>query len=186
MSEHDINLLLGFFKALANESRLKILGLLANQERSVEELAIHLGLKEPTVSHHLARLKSLGIVSMRVEKNTHFYRLELSALQSMSEGVFTAQGMASLGKRVGGEDAYGAKVRSTFIDEGRLVKIPGSRKKRQVILEWLATFFAEGRRYPEAEVNGIIKPIHEDVATLRRELVGAKLLARQDGVYWRP
>lgn len=186
MSDHDISLLLSFFKALANESRLKILGLLANEERSVEELASHLGLKEPTVSHHLARLKSLGVVSMRADKNTHYYRLELGALQSMSEGVFTAKGMASLGGEMESQDAYGAKVRGTFIEEGRLVKIPGSRKKRHVILEWLVTFFEEGRTYPEAEVNEIIAPIHEDVATLRRELVGAKLLARERGVYWRP
>ncbi|MGN6757722.1 MAG: DUF2087 domain-containing protein, partial [Thermomicrobiales bacterium] len=39
--------------------------------------------------------------------------------------------------------------------------------------------------YPEAEVNEIIKCYHPDAATLRRELIGHQLLARERGVYWR-
>ena len=54
--------LLGFFKAMADESRLRIIGLLAHRERSVQELAAALDLKEPTVSHHLAILKAQGLV----------------------------------------------------------------------------------------------------------------------------
>ncbi|GCE21437.1 ArsR/SmtB family transcription factor [Dictyobacter kobayashii] len=46
-----------FLKLLADRNRLKLLGLLANREQSVEELAAQLQLKAPTVSHHLARLK---------------------------------------------------------------------------------------------------------------------------------
>lgn len=49
MSEQDLTTLLQFFKALANESRLKLVGAIAQQERSVEELASILDLKEPTV-----------------------------------------------------------------------------------------------------------------------------------------
>ncbi|MCA9964369.1 MAG: winged helix-turn-helix transcriptional regulator, partial [Anaerolineales bacterium] len=54
--------LLQFFKVLGNKNRLQILGLLANEERNVGELALMLDLKEPTVSHHLALLKELGLV----------------------------------------------------------------------------------------------------------------------------
>ena len=60
MPEADLETLLAFFKAMANESRLKIVGLLAERERSGQELAELLGLKEPTVSHHLSVLKALG------------------------------------------------------------------------------------------------------------------------------
>ena len=67
MTEADQTSLLAFFKAMANESRLKIVGLLAQRERSVQELAELLALKEPTVSHHLAVLKDLGLVSVRAE-----------------------------------------------------------------------------------------------------------------------
>lgn len=67
MKKQQFQTLLQFFKALADESRLKILGILANQECSVEELAALLQLKEPTVSHHLGKLKELNLVTMRSE-----------------------------------------------------------------------------------------------------------------------
>ncbi|HAT45351.1 MAG TPA: ArsR family transcriptional regulator, partial [Ktedonobacter sp.] len=70
MPEEDFQTLLQFFKALGDENRLKLLGILANREQSVEELAAQLQLKTPTVSHHLAKLKELDLVSMRSEGNT--------------------------------------------------------------------------------------------------------------------
>ena len=63
MSEELVN----FFKALADPSRLKIVGLLAQQPYSVEELAALLQLKPSTVSHHLARLSEAGLVSAKVD-----------------------------------------------------------------------------------------------------------------------
>ena len=56
MPEETFNMLLEFFKALGNESRLKIIGLLANREYTVGDLAGELDLKEPTVSQHLSPL----------------------------------------------------------------------------------------------------------------------------------
>ena len=47
--------LVSFYKVLADANRLKIVGLLARQAYSVEELAALLKLKPSTVSHHLAR-----------------------------------------------------------------------------------------------------------------------------------
>ena len=57
--------LLRLFKSLADESRLKIIGLLAADEHNVQDLAKLLKLKEPTVSHHLAILREAGLVQMR-------------------------------------------------------------------------------------------------------------------------
>lgn len=70
MNPPDLQTLLQFFKVMANESRLKLIGILAQHECSVEELAALLRLKEPTVSHHLAKLKELGLVEMRPDKTT--------------------------------------------------------------------------------------------------------------------
>ena len=67
MSKQDFDTLVQFFKALANESRLKLVGAISEQERSVEELASILDLKEPTVSHHLSKLKQLQLIQMRAE-----------------------------------------------------------------------------------------------------------------------
>jgi hypothetical protein len=81
--------------------------------------------------------------------------------------------------------AWERKVLRDFIAEGRLKEIPAYRKKRQIIVRWLAQQFEYGRLYPEAELNEIIKRVHPDSATLRREMVGEKLMARERGVYWR-
>ena len=81
MAPADFHTLLRFFKVLANENRLKLVGILSTQECSVEELATLLKLQEPTVSHHLNKLKELHLVEMRPEGNTHLYRLNNEALR---------------------------------------------------------------------------------------------------------
>ncbi len=184
MSQEERQRLLDFFKGLADENRLKMLGLLANQEYSVDELATLLNLKPPTVSHHLAKLKALGLVEMQAEGNTHFYRLNTSALHETNKLLLTPERMASLIDDIGDDDWEKRVIRDLF-DGERLKSIPTNTKKRAVILKWFAKRFEYGRRYQEAEVNAIIKRHHPDWAYWRRELVGAGLMARENGVYWR-
>ena len=62
-------------KALANESRLKIVHRLASGECSVGSLTEVVGLDRTTVSKHLAVLRSHGIVDDRREGNVVFYTL---------------------------------------------------------------------------------------------------------------
>lgn len=193
MNNEQFQILLRFFKALADESRLKILGILANQECSVEELAALLKLKEPTVSHHLAKLKQLNLVTMRPEGNAHLYQLDNQALQDISKEIFTPETIASLVENVDTE-AWESKVLRTYTEGNaydehcvpRLKEIPASRKKRLVILKWLAGKFEVGVHYPELAVNEILKRYHPDYATLRRELVGYELMQTDNGIYWRP
>ncbi|HLZ83313.1 MAG TPA: metalloregulator ArsR/SmtB family transcription factor [Caulobacteraceae bacterium] len=174
--------LLAFFKALADESRLKIVGLLAQGERSVQELATLLDLKEPTVSHHLAILRAQGLVSARAEGTTRWHRLDVDVLEGLSRRVLESPAASETRE----PETWDAKVLRGFVDaDGRLHTIPASRRKRGVVLRWLMTGFAEGRRYREAEVNAIIQARHWDSATLRRELIGHRMLARENGVYWR-
>jgi hypothetical protein len=183
MSQEDFETLLRFFKVLANHSRLKILGILASAERSVEELAALLELKEPTVSHHLARLKELDLVKMRPDGNTHFYRLDEESLAAMNKNILTPERMASLVEEVE-YDAWERKILSNFIVKGRLKEIPASRKKRLVILKWLVSRFEEGVKYPEKEINETVKRYHPDFATIRREFIANKLMKREKGLYW--
>lgn len=184
MGPDEFQTLLRFFKALANESRLKMVGLLAARECSVEELAAFLQLKEPTVSHHLSILKELNLVQLRPEGNTHWYRLDSSALHSINRSVFSTDQIASLVKDVE-SDAWERQVLSNFLSGLRLKEIPASRKKRWVILKWLVGHFELGVTYPEANVNEILKRHHPDCATLRRELIGYQMLQRENGLYWR-
>jgi excisionase family DNA binding protein len=78
-----------------------------------------------------------------------------------------------------------ARVLRSFLDEeGRLRSIPVSNAKRAVVLEYLADHLEADRTYGERELSGVLRRFHDDVATLRRELVGAKLVVRTtDGVY---
>lgn len=183
--------LLEFFKAMAHESRLTIVGLLAGGERSVQELAQALGLKEPTVSHHLAILKAQGIVTARAQGTTRWHALDREALARLSKRVLQPQAeRAAREKPRGTEDmdakVWDAKVLKNFVAaDGTLKTIPASRKKRGAVLRWLMADFHAGRRYAEAEVNAAIQTHHWDAATLRRELVGHGMLARKDRVYWR-
>ena len=183
MTDQDTGALLKHFKALGNESRLKLVGLIADRERNVQELAALLALKEPTVSHHLAILKDAGLLAMRIDGNTHWYRLDLDALNRINRSVFAAD-LSKVPYEVDGE-VWEREVLRNFCDGDRLSKIPDGRKKRWAILKWLARRFAVDSRYTEAEVNAVLKRHHPDAATLRRELVGYAMLERSKGIYRR-
>ena len=64
-----------FLKALAHESRLMILCILAEGEKSVSELEDILSLRQPTVSQQLARLRADGLVSTRRDGKAIYYNL---------------------------------------------------------------------------------------------------------------
>lgn len=184
MGQADFHTLLRFFKVLANESRLKLVGILAQRECSVEELATLLQLKEPTVSHHLTKLKELQLVQMRPEGNTHLYQLNQGALQELNKAVFTPGQMVNLVDEVDGV-TWENKVLSNFLAGERLKEIPASRKKRLVILKWLARQFELEVTYPDRTINEIIQRSHPDCATLRRESIGYQMMQRENGIYWR-
>jgi predicted transcriptional regulator len=186
MGEEALQLILPFFKALADASRLRLLGILAGRECSVEELASLLHVKPPTVSHHLSKLKELGLVRMRQDGTTHLYSLDEEALRALSRDVLTPEKMVSLADDVEG-DAWERKVLRDFFEGERLKEIPAVQKKREVVRRWLANRFQPGVRYSEREVNEILKRHHPDTSTLRRELVaeGYGLMTRENGVYWR-
>ncbi len=62
-------------KALANRHRLLIICQLVDGERSVGELAQFLGLRDSTVSQHLALLRKDGLVSARRDAQTIYYSI---------------------------------------------------------------------------------------------------------------
>jgi predicted transcriptional regulator len=186
MGQEDFETLLTFFKVLGNDSRLKIIGILANGERTVSELATMLDLKEPTVSQHLTMLKDANFVEMRPDGNYRYYSFNPKALHKMNKDMFSREGLASLVPHydeVG--DAFDRKVFKAFIDGERITQLPVGEKRMRVILKWLAEKFEEGVQYTEKEVNEIIKRHHEDYATLRRDLVDFHYLSREKGIYWK-
>jgi len=72
--------LVKIFKALSDETRLKLLALLENGELCVCEIVSILKMSQPKVSFHLNILKDAGLVKMRKEGTRIFYSLDDSDL----------------------------------------------------------------------------------------------------------
>ncbi len=75
------------FNAIAEPQRRAILSLLAGGERSVNDLAAALELKQPQVSKHLRVLKAVDLVSVRSEGPQHFYKIKADGLKPIHEWV---------------------------------------------------------------------------------------------------
>lgn len=67
-------------RALAHPSRLLMLDLLQQQEMCVSELTAEVEADQSTVSKHLAILKDVGLVSVRKQGTSSFYRVACNCL----------------------------------------------------------------------------------------------------------
>lgn len=67
--------MLWFFTALGDDTRLRILRLLAEREMYLTELAERLDLTKATIKHHMVRLRAAGLVKLYVRKPMTFYAL---------------------------------------------------------------------------------------------------------------
>ncbi|MCB1479811.1 MAG: winged helix-turn-helix transcriptional regulator [Rhodobiaceae bacterium] len=64
-----------FLRTLSHETRLMILCVLCQGEKSVGEMEEFLSLRQPTVSQQLARLRSEGLVTTRRDGKSVYYSL---------------------------------------------------------------------------------------------------------------
>lgn len=175
---------IALFKCLSDKSRLQILKSLALEDMYVERLAERLGLTAATISFHLKKLAEAGTVSSYKNQYYTMYSLrreifETSILTIIQEQSDEAQLQAQR------DAAYRQKVIDTFFEYGRLKSIPAQRKKERIILEVIAEVFEYDRVYSEQEVNERILPFHDDYCTIRRDMISEKLLARDQGGYWK-
>lgn len=170
------------FKAIADESRLKIIAHLTTGPTSVTELAELTHLRAPTVSHHLSILHKAGLVSVKQRGTTRMYSFVPSGLDDARRSLTEEAGLSAFADDTNLE-AWEKKVLETFCDGEIINQIPSSEKKRQVLVRWIATKFETGIEYPESEVNEIIKRHHVDSAYFRRAMVDAGIMARAGGIY---
>ena len=81
--------LLGIFKLLSDETRLRILLYLGReQELHVTALCTRLGQSQPAVSHHLALLREAGLIEARRDGKHNFYSLKHGHFHSVIERLF--------------------------------------------------------------------------------------------------
>lgn len=173
MSEDAVDLV----RLLAASERLRVVAALALGARSTAAVAERTGLDTREVLQALRRLQSGGLVAasddgweLREERFSEVARTSAPAAEPVDFGTADRQAEAVL---------------RVFLPEGRLTQIPNSRSKRLVVLDHVARVFEIGVRYPEREVNALLRAFHPDYAALRRYLVDEGFLSREAGVYWR-
>jgi len=179
--------LLVFFKALADPSRLKLVGLLAQQSYTVEQLAAMLNLGVSTTSHHLTRLAKAGLVTAQADGYYNVYSLRTEVLSEMARRLLRKEDLPKLAQEVD-RTSYDRKVLAAFSKpDGSFRAFPVQEKKFLVLLRHAAEAFEPGKKYTEKQVNQILSRFHEDTAQLRRGLVAYQLMAREGGggKYWR-
>jgi ArsR family transcriptional regulator, cadmium/lead-responsive transcriptional repressor len=81
----EADLVAKYFRALGDPTRVRILALLRERERSVGELVAALGAAQPRVSNHLACLRWCGFVESRREHPNVVYRLADARVPALLE-----------------------------------------------------------------------------------------------------
>jgi predicted transcriptional regulator len=180
--------LLTFFKALSDKTRLVMVGLLAKESLTGEQLASILGIKPATVSHHLARLAEASLVDVEGQRGHEKpYRLRFDVVRDAAQRLLSQETLKAATANVD-VTAFDRKVIKDFTRrDGSLKHIPAQRKKLQAVLRHVAERFAPGRHYSEKQVNSILAEFHGDIASLRRHLISENLLSRdsEGKRYWR-
>ncbi len=168
--------------ALSDPKRLLILALLAEEDQPLygQAIAERLDVTPQTISHHLQILKNGGLVREERRGNAYrYYMLDRARIQQIRETYFADDHLGLLSSA-----ESRSQIIATFFQDGRLLSVPVQHTKRRVVLEELTQRFVWGYIYSELDVNALLKPIYDDVASLRRALIDEQLLAREHGRYW--
>jgi hypothetical protein len=169
---------------LAEPRRMRVFAAVVLGAGTPSEVAARTDLTLREAAEALRRLTDGGLISPATPNGSQGGFV--AQLDAFTESARTAAASRS---RAGAEpldpDRARAAVLRTFLVDGRLVSIPAARGKRRVVLEHIVAAFEPGVRYPEREVNAILRAFHPDHAALRRYLVDEMLLAREAGSYWR-
>ena len=177
-------------RAVSDPSRLRIVGLIAEHGRTVEDLASLVRLTPRVVARHLDLLVAARLVEARPGPRPFTYTLRVDTLHEIGRSIAELEGAAEARQDAAdlaaGRDPEETKVLRAFIAAGRLTSIPAQERKRSVVLRYLRDeVFTEDRGYPEKEVNQRLGLFHPDVASLRRYMVDGGLVTREAGVYRR-
>ncbi len=187
--------LLQLLKTVADESRLRMVGLMSERAYTVSEMAGVFNLTEPTVSHHVSKLHSAGLLRLRMEGNQRFYSINEKRLATLKAYVNGIEKLPSKIEKTKSDAVWieeldwneaDKKILRDCTFDGRIANWPAKNSKFLVVLRWVATKFQPGTHYTEKQVNAILKEVHEDFATMRRSLVDYGYMRRErgGGDYW--
>src|SRR5689334_18699258 len=80
------------FEVIAEPSRRRILELLRDDDRPVNDLVVELGLSQPAVSKHLRVLRDAGLVDVRRDAQRRIYRLVPEPLVAIDDWLGAVRG----------------------------------------------------------------------------------------------
>ncbi|UOQ43271.1 metalloregulator ArsR/SmtB family transcription factor [Halobacillus salinarum] len=181
----QLDKMVAFHKAAGDPTRIRIIALLRKGPLHGQALAGKLGLRPPTITHHIKKLKDSGMVYSRRDKNTIYFYLDEKKLEFMTTAIL----------RIGDDETVKAqelqvteqeqrKVINSFITkDGALKQLPSQLKKKLVILSYFVQSFEQGHVYDEKEVNEYIKTFFHDFATIRREWIMHQFMYRENNQY---
>ena len=180
----QLNKIVEFHKALGDLTRIRIIALLQQGPLHGQAIAGKLGLKPPTITHHMAKLREVGLIKEKRDKNTIYFSLNTKVLESSANAILAVGtgGKASMEMSVTAEERT-AIINNFFTKDGKLKNYPAQRKKKLVVLAHMAKGLEFGKVYPEKEINEYLKQYHEDFATLRRELIMCQYMYRENNQY---
>ncbi len=147
-------------------------------------IAQEIGIAQSTVRNHRFKLREK-------EKQARLY---LALMQSLEEKINRAINQSDSGRieevhpsarmmddRYNITDQDREKTLKAYMDENGFIKqFPAKEKKKIILLGEIMKNFVRDREYSEAEVNKILKRIHDDFPTIRRTLVEYGFLDRSD------
>ncbi len=187
--------MLHLLKTFADETRLRMVGLMSERAYTVSEMATLFDLTEPTVSHHVSKLHGAGLLRLRMEGNQRFYSINEKRLEMFKGYMGEIDKLPILSEKPTSDTAWiealdwsesDKKVLRDCTVNGRMPRLPSKEARWLVILRWLATKFEPGKNYTEKQVNAVLGEINADYATLRRNLVDYGYMRRERGgsTYW--
>lgn len=146
--------LVQFHKALSDPNRIRILTLLAGGPLHGQALAERLGMTPPTITHHMSKLRDVGLVNERRDKNTIYFYLNALSLrrdvQATLDVIFQVE--KKIANRREGEEKMDETMREAREEKAREIRkelitretmSDGKHKERETILRHFLT--TEGR-----------------------------------------
>ncbi|PEC47249.1 metalloregulator ArsR/SmtB family transcription factor [Bacillus sp. AFS096315] len=180
----QLSKIVDFHKALGDLTRVRIIALLQQGHLSGQEIASKLSLKPPTITHHMSKLREVGLIKERRDKNTIYFSLNTKILEMNAKAIFTVGTGGDSNMEMSVTDSERSSIINNFFTkEGKLKIYPAQRKKKLVVLEHMIKGLEFGRVYQEREINEYLKEFHEDYATLRRELIMCQYMYRENNQY---
>jgi hypothetical protein len=180
----QLSRLVTFHKTLGDPTRIRILALLQRSPMHGQALAGKLGLKPPTITHHIGKLRDIGLITERREKNTIYFSLNAKNLEESALAIVKMVLELSKSPELQTNEFERHQIIKNFFTlDGKLKQFPAQRKKKIIVLSHMVKGLEIGVVYAEDEINNYLQRYHEDYATLRRELIMNHFMYRENNRY---